>query len=69
MWIMFMCIKFYYSYCAGECVQVFNRDILRYTGEGKPPRIVKIFTPDSDNTGTTPPDLKMITFFVGAIKE
>ena len=52
---MFMCIT-----------QVCSHDILRY---GKPPRIVKIFALDSDNTGTTPPNLKMVTFFVGAIKE
>ena len=50
------------------CVQVNNRDILRYTGEGKPPRIVMLFTPD--NADGTTPDLKMTTSFVaGAIKE
>ena len=38
-----------------------------YTGEGKPPRIVMQFIPDSDDT--TPPDLKMITSLVGEIKE
>ena len=49
-----------------QCVQVYSHDILRYTGEGKPPRIVMLFTPDSDNT--TPPDLKMITSFSGMKK-
>ena len=38
-----------------------------YAGEGKPPHIVMLFTPDSDDT--TPPDLKMITSFAGGIKE
>ena len=38
-----------------------------YTGEGKPPCIVILFTPDSDDT--IPPDLKMITSFAGGIKE
>ena len=49
-----------------QCVQVYSHDILRYTGEGKPPRIVMLFTPDSDNT--TLPDLKMITSFSGMKK-
>ena len=49
-----------------EYVQVYSRDILKYTGEGKPPHIVMQFTPDSDST--TPPDLKMITSFSGMKK-
>ena len=43
-----------------------SNDILRYTGDGKPPRIVMQFIPDSDRI--TPPDLKMIVSFAGPIK-
>ena len=63
-------IQFYHkliSQCARQCVQVYSHDILGYTGEGKPPRIMMLFTPDSEDT--TPPDLQMITSFAGAIKE
>ena len=42
-------------------MQVNKDDILRYTGEGKPPRVVMLFSPVSDKT--KPPDLQMIATF------
>lgn len=53
--------------CARQCLQVYSHDILGYTGEGKPPHILMLLAPDSEDT--TPPDLQMITSFAGAIKE
>ena len=44
---------------------MYKSDIVKYSGEGKPPHIVMLFNPENDTT--TPPDLHMSTSFVNII--